>query len=126
MGRPKAPRGSGEADVLDDDAVAGLRGEAQLAPGDLVALGITNQRETTVVWDRATGAPVQNAINWGDIRTDHLIRELASGGGQDRFRDRCGLPLATYFSGPKIRWLLDHVPGLGERARRCSGRWTPG
>jgi glycerol kinase len=90
--------------------------KAQLAPGDLVALGITNQRETTVVWDRVTGAPVQNAINWGDIRTDHLIRELASGGGQDRFRDRCGLPLATYFSGPKIRWLLDHVPGLRERA----------
>ena len=104
--------------------------KAQLAPGDLVALGIANQRETTVVWDRATGAPVQNAINWGDIRTDHLIRDLASGEGQDRFRDRCGLPLATYFSGPKIRWLLDHVPGPAasapRRARRCSGRWTPG
>jgi glycerol kinase len=91
-------------------------GKAQLAPGDLVALGIANQRETTVVWDRTTGAPVQNAINWGDIRTDHLIRELAGDAGQDRFRDRCGLPLATYFSGPKIRWLLDHVPGLQERA----------
>jgi glycerol kinase len=90
--------------------------KAQLAPSDLVALGIANQRETTVVWDRTTGAPVQNAINWADIRTDHVIRELAGDAGQDRFRDRCGLPLATYFSGPKIRWLLDHMPGLRERA----------
>jgi glycerol kinase len=89
---------------------------AQLAPSDVVALGIANQRETTVVWDRTTGAPVQNAINWADIRTDHVIRELAGDAGQDRFRDRCGLPLATYFSGPKIRWLLDHMPGLRERA----------
>jgi glycerol kinase len=91
-------------------------GRAQLGFVDIVALGIANQRETTVVWDRATGAPVQNAINWGDLRTGHLIRELAGDLGQDRFRDRCGLPLATYFSGPKIRWLLDHVPGLQERA----------
>jgi glycerol kinase len=91
-------------------------GKAQLGFGDLIALGIANQRETTVVWDRATGAPVQNAINWGDLRTGHLVRELAGDVGQDRFRDRCGLPLATYFSGPKIRWLLDHVPGLQERA----------
>jgi glycerol kinase len=90
--------------------------KAQLTLANVVALGITNQRETTVVWDRATGVPVQNAINWQDIRTDHLIRELAGDVGQDRFRDRCGLPLATYFSGPKIRWLLDHVPGLQERA----------
>jgi glycerol kinase len=90
--------------------------KAQLTPADIVALGIANQRETTVVWDRETGAPVQNAINWQDIRTDHLIHELAGSEGQDRFRERCGLPLATYFSGPKIRWLLDHVPGLQERA----------
>jgi glycerol kinase len=90
--------------------------KAQLTLTDIVAVGIANQRETTVVWDRATGEPVQNAINWQDIRTDHLIHELASGVGQDRFRDRCGLPLATYFSGPKIRWLLDHIPGLQERA----------
>jgi glycerol kinase len=88
----------------------------QLTPADIVALGIANQRETTVVWDRATGEPVQNAINWQDIRTDHLIHELAGDAGQDRFRERCGLPLATYFSGPKIRWLLDHIPGLQERA----------
>jgi glycerol kinase len=90
--------------------------KAQLTPADIVALGIANQRETTVVWDRETGEPVQNAINWQDIRTDHLIHELAGSEGQDRFRERCGLPLATYFSGPKIRWLLDHVPGLQERA----------
>jgi glycerol kinase len=90
--------------------------KAQLTLSDIVALGITNQRETTVVWDRATGVPVQNAINWQDIRTDHLIRELAGDAGQDRFRDRCGLPLATYFSGPKIRWLLDHIDGLQARA----------
>ena len=89
---------------------------AGLGPRDLAGLGITNQRETTVVWDRATGSPAHNAINWQDTRTDHLVRELGGDAGQDRFRDRCGLPLATYFSGPKIRWLLDHVPGLQERA----------
>lgn len=90
--------------------------KAQLTVADIVAVGIANQRETTLVWDRETGEPVQNAINWQDIRTDHLIHELASGDGQDRFRELCGLPLATYFSGPKLRWLLDHVPGLQERA----------
>jgi glycerol kinase len=90
--------------------------KAQLSLADIVAVGITNQRETTLVWDRETGVPVQNAINWQDIRTDHLIRELAGDAGQDRFRDLCGLPLATYFSGPKIRWLLDHVDGLQARA----------
>ncbi|MGZ8805251.1 MAG: FGGY family carbohydrate kinase, partial [Microbacterium sp.] len=89
---------------------------AQLTAGDLVALGLTNQRETTVLWDRETGVPVHNAINWQDMRTDHLVRELGGKEGSDRFRDRCGLPLATYFSGPKIRWLLDHIDGLRERA----------
>jgi glycerol kinase len=90
--------------------------KAQLSVSDIVALGITNQRETTVLWDAQTGEPVHNALNWADTRTDHLVRELAGGDGADRFRDRCGLPLATYFSGPKIRWLLDHVDGLAERA----------
>jgi glycerol kinase len=90
--------------------------KAQLTLADIEALGIANQRETTVVWDRATGEPVHNAINWQDIRTDHLIHELAAEEGQDRFRERCGLPLATYFAGPKLRWLLDHVPDLQERA----------
>ena len=89
---------------------------AQLQAADLRALGITNQRETTLVWDRATGRPVHNAINWQDTRTDQLIREIGRDGGQDRFRQRCGLPLATYFSGPKLAWMLDHVDGLRARA----------
>jgi glycerol kinase len=90
--------------------------KADLKPSDVVAVGIANQRETTLVWDRESGVPVHNAINWQDTRTDHLTRELGGDAGQDRFREVCGLPLATYFSGPKIRWLLDHVPGLAERA----------
>jgi glycerol kinase len=83
---------------------------------DLAAVGITNQRETTVVWNRRTGQPYHNAIVWQDTRTDRLCAELARDGGQDRFRARVGLPLATYFSGPKVRWLLDNVPGLREDA----------
>ena len=69
-----------------------------------------------MLWDRATGEPVHNAINWQDTRTDRLVREFAADGGQDRFKELCGLPLATYFSAPKIRWLLDTIPGLRERA----------
>ncbi len=69
-----------------------------------------------MLWDRATGEPVHNAINWQDTRTDRLVREFAADGGQDRFKEQCGLPLATYFSAPKIRWLLDTIPGLRERA----------
>jgi glycerol kinase len=96
--------------------VADALATAQIDLRDLVGLGITNQRETTVLWDRETGVPVHNALNWQDMRTDHLVHELAGDAGPDRFRDRCGLPLATYFSGPKILWLLDHVDGLRERA----------
>ena len=96
--------------------VADALSKASLSVSDLVGLGLTNQRETTVLWDRETGEPVHNAITWQDTRTDHLVQELAGAEGPDRFRDRCGLPLATYFSGPKIRWLLDHVDGLRERA----------
>jgi glycerol kinase len=95
-----------------DEALA----KAELSPADLSALGIANQRETTVLWDRRTGMPVHNAINWEDTRTDQLCRELAGDAGQDRFREKTGLPIATYFSGPKVRWLLDRVPGLRERA----------
>ncbi|MFG1872392.1 glycerol kinase GlpK [Micromonospora arborensis] len=84
----------------------------------LAAVGITNQRETTVVWDRATGRPVANAIVWQDTRTGPLLRELASAYGEEQFRTRTGLPLATYFAGPKLRWLLDEVDGLRERAER--------
>ena len=90
--------------------------KAELSPSELAAVGIANQRETTVLWDRRTGAPVHNAINWEDTRTAHLCRELGAEFGQDRFREKTGLPVATYFSGPKVRWLLDHVPGLRERA----------
>jgi glycerol kinase len=86
-----------------------------LTAQDLAAVGVTNQRETTLVWDRA-GQPVHNAIVWQDTRTAPLCAALAAEGGQDRFRGRTGLPLATYFSGPKLRWLLEHVPGLRARA----------
>src|SRR5215212_217192 len=76
---------------------------------DILAIGVTNQRETTVVWDKNTGKPIYHAIVWQDTRTDSIINELAKAGGQDRFRARTGLPLATYFSGPKIKWIIDHV-----------------
>jgi glycerol kinase len=83
---------------------------------DLAAVGVTNQRETTVVWDRSSGRPVHNAIVWQDTRTDQICNELARDGGQDRFRAKTGLPIATYFSGPKITWILDNVDGVRERA----------
>jgi glycerol kinase len=87
-----------------------------LKASDLAAIGITNQRETTVVWDRKTGQPVYNALVWQDTRVDNYVSELAREGGPDRFRALTGLPLATYFSGLKIRWILDHVAGVRERA----------
>ena len=90
--------------------------QAGLGPQDLAAVGITNQRETTVIWDRATGAPLTPAVVWQDVRTDALCKEIGGAEGADRLRDLCGLPLATYFSGPKIRWLLDNTPGLRARA----------
>jgi glycerol kinase len=89
---------------------------ANATADDIAGLGITNQRETTVVWDRNTGEPVMNAIVWQDTRTDRLVDELSRDGGQDRFRQQTGLPLATYFSGPKVRWILDNVDGARERA----------
>src|ERR1019366_1598751 len=84
--------------------------------GDIAAVGITNQRETTVVWDRGTGKPVYNAIVWQDTRTDKIVDQLAAEGGQDRFRAKVGLPLATYFSGPKVKWILDNVDGARAKA----------
>jgi glycerol kinase len=90
--------------------------KADLSPSDLCGVGIANQRETTVLWDRKTGAPVHNAIVWQDTRTDRICRQLAREHGQELFREKTGLPVSTYFSGPKIRWLLDHIPGLSERA----------
>jgi len=85
---------------------------------DIAAIGITNQRETTVVWDRATGRPIYNAIVWQDTRTADICKKLARAGGQNRFRHKAGLPLATYFSGPKIKWILDNVPGAKARGRK--------
>jgi glycerol kinase len=98
------------------EVIRGALNKAGLAAADLAAVGVTNQRETAVVWDRRTGRPVHNAIVWQDTRTDEFIAELARDGGQDRFRAEVGLPLATYFSGPKIRWLLDNVPSAREQA----------
>lgn len=96
--------------------VAQALSRAELNAGDIAAVGITNQRETAVVWDRATGEPVYNAIVWQDTRTDRICVELGGEDGQDRYRDRVGLPLATYFSGPKVKWILDNVEGARERA----------
>jgi glycerol kinase len=83
---------------------------------DIAGVGVTNQRETTVVWDRATGEPVYNAIVWQDTRTDQICNELSADGGQDRFRPKTGLPIATYFSGPKIKWMLENIDGVREKA----------
>ncbi len=98
-------------------AHAALR-QANLGVRDLVALGIANQRETTVVWERLSGRPVYNAISWQDTRTDRLVERLARDGGHERFRAKTGLPMATYFSGPKITWILDHVGGARAAAER--------
>ncbi|MGV9295867.1 MULTISPECIES: glycerol kinase GlpK [Amycolatopsis] len=96
---------------------AGALAKADLRPTDIAAVGITNQRETALVWDRNTGKPVYNAIVWQDTRTDKIAAELgALGGGQERYRSKTGLPLATYFSGPKIKWILDNVEGARARA----------
>ncbi|NDJ36930.1 MAG: glycerol kinase, partial [Chloroflexi bacterium] len=89
---------------------------ARIEASDIAAIGITNQRETTVVWDKNTGEPLYNAIVWQDTRTDKLVDEFGGDEGQDRFRPKVGLPLATYFSGPKIRWILDNVDGVREKA----------
>ncbi|MCR3746209.1 glycerol kinase GlpK [Lentzea californiensis] len=96
---------------------AGALAKADLSTSDIAAVGITNQRETALVWDRNTGEPVYNAIVWQDTRTDKIVQELgALGGGQERYRQKVGLPLATYFSGPKVRWILDNVEGARDRA----------
>jgi glycerol kinase len=87
-----------------------------LKPADLAAMGITNQRETTVLWNRTTGKPVANALVWQDMRVADSVSEFAREGGPDRFRAQTGLPLATYFSALKIRWILDHVPEARQQA----------
>jgi glycerol kinase len=99
-----------------EEVIRGGLDKKGIDPKDLAAVGVTNQRETTVVWERATGKPVHNAIVWQDTRTDKICNELAADGGQDRFRAKVGLPLATYFSGPKIKWILDNVDGVRAKA----------
>ncbi|GAA4702581.1 glycerol kinase GlpK [Kocuria gwangalliensis] len=96
--------------------VADALAETELTKDDIAAVGITNQRETTVVWDRTTGKPVYNAIVWQDTRTQAIVDEFAKNGGVDRFRKRTGLPLASYFAGPKIKWILDNVDGARTKA----------
>ena len=99
-----------------EEVIAAALEQRALSAADIAAIGITNQRETAVLWDRKTAEPVHNALVWQDTRTAADVAELASGGGIDRFRAQTGLPLATYFSALKIRWILDHVPGLRARA----------
>ncbi len=100
------------------EVIAEVLSGADLRPSDLAAVGIANQRETAVIWERDTGRPVHNAIVWMDARTEGLVAEMAREGGADRFREKTGLPLATYFSALKWRWLLDHLPDARRRAEK--------
>jgi glycerol kinase len=100
--------------------LGGAVARAEVKSSDIAAIGITNQRETAVVWDRSSGEPVGPAVVWQDTRTQSICDELGKlGGGADRYRERTGLPLATYFAGPKVRWILDNVDGA--RARAANG-----
>ena len=92
--------------------------KGRIKSGEIAAVGITNQRETALVWDRDTGKPYYNAIVWQDTRTKTICDQLSRDGGQDRFRNKVGLPLATYFSGPKIQWMLNNIPELRSAAER--------
>jgi len=98
------------------EVIGGALAAGAIEAGEVAAIGITNQRETTVVWDRASGAPICNAIVWQDTRTAPLVRSLAGDQGPDRLREAVGLPLSTYFSGPKVSWILEHVDGARARA----------
>ncbi|MBK5267749.1 MAG: glycerol kinase GlpK [Acidimicrobiia bacterium] len=98
------------------EVIAETMAKAAARPADVAGVGITNQRETTMLWDRASGRPIGNAVVWQDVRTADLCGRLGTDFGQDRFRAKTGLPLATYFAGPKIAWLLDNTPGLRARA----------
>ena len=106
------------AEIWDNvrEVVAQALAKAQLNKENLTAVGITNQRETTLVWDKKTGEPVYNAIVWQDTRTQKIVEELGGEQGADRYKEIVGLPLATYFSGPKVKWVLDNVEGARERA----------
>lgn len=106
------------AEIWDNtrEVIGNALSRANLTRRDIAAVGITNQRETAVVWDRTTGKPVYNAIVWQDTRTQPIVDELAADGGVERFKQKVGLPLATYFSGTKIKWILDNVEGAREKA----------
>ncbi len=99
-----------------NEVVGAALARANLTASDLAAVGITNQRETTLLWDRKTGQPLCNALVWMDTRTDQLVQQFTRDGGQDRFRAKTGLPLATYFAGLKLRWILDNVEGARAKA----------
>jgi glycerol kinase len=103
---------------ITQEVIAEAIGKISARPGEIAAVGIANQRETTVVWDRHTGKPLCNAIVWQDTRTKEICDRFCEAGGIDRFRAATGLPVATYFSGPKLRWILDNVPGVREAGRR--------
>ncbi|MGH8946955.1 MAG: FGGY family carbohydrate kinase, partial [Acidimicrobiia bacterium] len=109
-----------DASLIWENSVAVIESaltQAGIGPADLAAVGLTNQRETVVLWDPASGEPLANAVVWQDTRTAELCDRLAGSEGRDRFRAKTGLPLATYFSGPKARWILDEL-GLHEPAAR--------
>jgi glycerol kinase len=99
-----------------NEVIGAALARAQLRAADLAAVGITNQRETTVLWEKATGRPLCNAIVWMDARTAQLVAGYVRDGGQDRFREKTGLPLTTYFAGLKLRWILDNVEGARRMA----------
>jgi glycerol kinase len=101
------------------EVIAAAMAQKSLRPADLAAIGITNQRETSLLWNRSTGAPLGNAIVWQDARVADAVAEFSREGGQDRFRAKTGLPLSTYFSSLKIRWLLENIPNA--RAQAESG-----
>jgi glycerol kinase len=101
-----------------NEVIGAALARANLTSADLAAIGITNQRETTLLWDRHTGQPLCNALVWMDTRTDQLVHRFAAEGGQDRYREKTGLPLATYFSGLKLLWILETIPGAREKAER--------
>ena len=100
------------------EVIEGALKKGGIDPKEIAAIGITNQRETTVVWDKKTGKPVYNAIVWQDTRTDEICNELVKQGRQDSLKEKTGLPLATYFSGPKLKWMLDNLPGVRARAEK--------
>src|SRR5215468_8297774 len=99
-----------------EEVISDALSQRGLRASDLAAIGITNQRETTVLWERETGKPVANAIVWQDTRVANDVRQFSQSGGQDRFRAQTGLPLSTYFSSLKLRWLLQNIPGAREKA----------